>query len=139
MSSMALGQRTECPSLATQRARCFGTINSAPKLTTRLAFSSPIIRIPHQQQKPHRTKRSTNSLVVSAALGGLLGGIFGTGTDYGESTRQQYANTVAVINQMEPEISSLSDSELRDKTSALQKRAQSAVASGQSLDSLLPV
>lgn len=70
-----------------------------------------------------------------AALGGLLGGIFGTGTDTGESTRQLYASTVALINQMESEISSLSDSQLRERTSALQERARS----GDSLDSLLPV
>ncbi|KAK4417990.1 protein translocase subunit SECA1, chloroplastic [Sesamum alatum] len=69
-----------------------------------------------------------------AALGGLLGGIFGTGTDTGESTRQLYATTVALINQLEPEISSLSDSQLRERTSALQERA----ARGDSLDSLLP-
>ncbi|KAL3827729.1 hypothetical protein ACJIZ3_016531 [Penstemon smallii] len=72
--------------------------------------------------------------VVSAALGGLLGGIFGSGTDTGESTRQLYANTLSLINQMESEISSLSDSQLREKTSALQQRARS----GHSLDSLLP-
>ncbi|XP_020550416.1 protein translocase subunit SecA, chloroplastic isoform X2 [Sesamum indicum] len=69
-----------------------------------------------------------------AALGGLLGGIFGTGTDTGESTRNLYATTVALINQMEPEISSLSDSQLRERTSALQERA----SRGDSLDSLLP-
>ncbi|KAK6118152.1 hypothetical protein DH2020_048136 [Rehmannia glutinosa] len=69
-----------------------------------------------------------------AALGGLLGGIFGTGTDTGESTRQLYASTVALINQMESEISSLSDSQLRERTSALQERA----SRGDSLDSLLP-
>lgn len=73
--------------------------------------------------------------VTVAALGGLLGGIFGGGTDTGESTRQLYTTTVALINQMESEISSLSDSQLREKTSALQQRA----ARGDSLDSLLPV
>lgn len=70
-----------------------------------------------------------------AALGGLLGGIFGTGTDTGESTRQLYASTVALINQMEAEISSLSDSQLRERTSDLQERARR----GDSLDSILPV
>ncbi|KAL0459835.1 UNVERIFIED_CONTAM: protein translocase subunit SECA1, chloroplastic [Sesamum latifolium] len=69
-----------------------------------------------------------------AALGGLLGGIFGTGTDTGESTRNLYATTVALINQIENEISSLSDSQLRERTSALQERA----SRGDSLDSLLP-
>lgn len=68
------------------------------------------------------------------ALGGLLGGIF-KGTDTGESTRQQYASTVSVINGLEAQMSALSDLELRDKTSVLKQRAQQ----GESLDSLLPV
>ncbi|KZV57600.1 preprotein translocase secA subunit [Dorcoceras hygrometricum] len=72
--------------------------------------------------------------VTTAALGGLLGGIFGTGTDTGEATRQQYASTVALINSMEAQISSLSDSQLRERTSALQQLA----CRGDSLDSLLP-
>lgn len=69
-----------------------------------------------------------------ASLGGLLGGIF-KGTDTGESTRKQYAPTVSLINQLEAEMSALSDSQLRDKTAALKERAQL----GESLDSLLPV
>ena len=68
-----------------------------------------------------------------ASLGGLLGGIF-KGADTGESTRQQYAATVNIINRLEPEISALSDSELRERTFALRERAQQ----GQSLDSILP-
>lgn len=68
-----------------------------------------------------------------ASLGGLLGGIF-KGNDTGESTRQQYASVVGVINGLEAEMSALSDSELRDKTSLLKERAQQ----GESLDSLLP-
>ncbi|CAJ1977939.1 unnamed protein product [Sphenostylis stenocarpa] len=68
-----------------------------------------------------------------ASLGGLLGGIF-KGADTGESTRQQYAATVNIIKGLEPEISALSDSELRDRTFALRERAQQ----GQSLDSILP-
>ncbi|KAL2326558.1 hypothetical protein Fmac_025616 [Flemingia macrophylla] len=68
-----------------------------------------------------------------ASLGGLLGGIF-KGTDTGEATRQQYAATVSIINGFEPEISALSDSELRERTFSLRERAQQ----GQSLDSLLP-
>lgn len=70
---------------------------------------------------------------VKASLGGLLGGIF-KGSDTGESTRQQYASVVQVINGLEAEMSALSDSELRDKTSVLKERAQR----GESLDSLLP-
>ncbi|KAB1200435.1 Protein translocase subunit SECA1, chloroplastic [Morella rubra] len=68
-----------------------------------------------------------------ASLGGLLGGIF-KGNDTGESTRQQYASTVGVINGLEAETSALSDSELREKTLVLKERAQR----GESLDSLLP-
>lgn len=63
-----------------------------------------------------------------------MGGIF-KGADTGEATKQQYAATVNIINGLEPEISALSDSELRDRTFALRERAQH----GQSLDSLLPV
>ncbi|KAJ4826866.1 hypothetical protein Tsubulata_043796 [Turnera subulata] len=70
---------------------------------------------------------------VVASLGGLLGGIF-KGTDTGESTRQQYAPTVSIINGLEAEMSALSDSGLRDKTSMIKERAQG----GESLDSLLP-
>ncbi|KAK3022687.1 hypothetical protein RJ639_047603 [Escallonia herrerae] len=70
---------------------------------------------------------------TSASLGGLLGGIF-KGTDTGESTRQQYATTVALINGLEAQLSALSDSELRQRTPLLQERARR----GESLDSLLP-
>ncbi|EPS58385.1 hypothetical protein M569_16429, partial [Genlisea aurea] len=69
-----------------------------------------------------------------AALGGLFGGIFGSRNDSEESTRNLYASTVSLINQMEAEISSLSDSMLRERTSVLQQRA----TRGDSLDSLLP-
>ncbi|XP_075483998.1 protein translocase subunit SecA, chloroplastic isoform X1 [Primulina tabacum] len=72
--------------------------------------------------------------VTTAALGGLLSGIFGTGTDTGEATRKLYASSVALINEMEAQISSLSDSQLRERTSVLQQRA----CRGDPLDSLLP-
>ncbi|XP_057461341.1 protein translocase subunit SecA, chloroplastic isoform X2 [Actinidia eriantha] len=68
-----------------------------------------------------------------ASLGGLLGGIF-KGTDTGESTRQQYASTVSLINSLEAQMSALSDSQLRDTTSLLQQRARQ----GDSLLALLP-
>ncbi|XP_071716773.1 protein translocase subunit SecA, chloroplastic [Rutidosis leptorrhynchoides] len=71
----------------------------------------------------------------AASLGGLLGGIFKSGADTGESTRQQYAATVALINSLESELISLSDSELRDRTSVLKQRARQ---SPDSLDSILP-
>ncbi|CAI8603619.1 unnamed protein product [Vicia faba] len=76
-----------------------------------------------------RTRRSA----PVASLGGLLGGIF-KGNDTGEATRKQYNATVNTINGLEPKISKLSDSELRDWTFALRERAQN----GESLDSLLP-
>lgn len=69
----------------------------------------------------------------SMGLGGLLGSIF-KGGDPAESTRQQYASKVSLINQLEPRISSLSDSQLRERTSLLRQRA----LSGETLDSLLP-
>ncbi|KAI9082643.1 hypothetical protein K1719_035512 [Acacia pycnantha] len=75
----------------------------------------------------------TRSMRVVASLGGLLGGIF-KGADTGESTRQQYTATVNTINGLEAKMSSLSDSELREKTSVLRERAQQ----GETLDSLLP-
>lgn len=73
-------------------------------------------------------------MLAMASLGGFLGGMF-KGTDTGESTRQQYAPTVTLINGLEAEMSALSDSKLREKTSSLKERAQM----GESLDSLLPV
>lgn len=73
-------------------------------------------------------------MTPEASLGGLLGGIFKS-SDSGESTRQMYAATVTLINGMESMVSSLSDSQLREKTAALQERARR----GDSLDSLLPV
>ncbi|KAF2324997.1 hypothetical protein GH714_022141 [Hevea brasiliensis] len=72
-------------------------------------------------------------MLAVASFGGFLGGMF-KGTDTGESTRQQYAPTVTLINGFEAEMSALSDSELREKTSVLKERAQM----GESLDSLLP-
>ncbi|CAI9300378.1 unnamed protein product [Lactuca saligna] len=73
--------------------------------------------------------------VAAASLGGLLGGIFKSGADTGESTRQQYSATVALINSLESELTSLSDSQLRDRTTLLRQRARQAP---QSLDSILP-
>lgn len=74
--------------------------------------------------------------VAAASLGGLLGGIFKGGADTGESTRQQYSATVALINSLESELTSLSDSQLRDRTTLLRQRARQGP---QSLDSILPV
>ncbi|KAF8394751.1 hypothetical protein HHK36_020968 [Tetracentron sinense] len=79
------------------------------------------------------TKYGGLRLRAMASLGGLLGGIF-KGTDTGESTRQQYAATLGLINGLEAEMLALSDSELRQRTSVLKERARQ----GDSLDSLLP-
>lgn len=74
--------------------------------------------------------------MARAALGGLLGGVFGGGGgDDGEAARRKYADTVALINKMESEVSALSDADLRARTAVLQERARA----GDSLDSLLPV
>ncbi|CAM8962657.1 unnamed protein product [Rhodiola kirilowii] len=77
-------------------------------------------------------RRRRMVVVVEASLGGLLG-LF-KGADTGESTRQQYASTVAKINGMEAEVSALSDAGLREKTLVLKERA----ARGESLESLIP-
>ncbi|XP_044975930.1 protein translocase subunit SECA1, chloroplastic isoform X3 [Hordeum vulgare subsp. vulgare] len=70
-----------------------------------------------------------------AALGGLLGGMFGGGGgDDGEVARRRYNDNVALVNKLEPEVSALSDADLRARTSVLQERARA----GESLDSLLP-
>ncbi|XP_052184692.1 protein translocase subunit SecA, chloroplastic [Diospyros lotus] len=71
--------------------------------------------------------------MAMTSLGGLLGGIF-RGNDIGESTRQLYAPTVTLINNFEAQMSTLSDSQLREKTSVLMER----VRQGDSLESLLP-
>ncbi|MCD7457721.1 Protein translocase subunit SA1, chloroplastic [Datura stramonium] len=84
-----------------------------------------------QNESRRRSRRRVTSPVAS--LGGLLGGIFKS-SDSGESTRQTYAPTVSLINGMESQLSSLSDSQLREKTATLQERARR----GDSLESLLP-
>ncbi|BFG23763.1 hypothetical protein CerSpe_100370 [Prunus speciosa] len=87
-------------------------------------------QMPKTSRMASRRRQRTQAV---ASLGGLLGGIF-KGTDTGESTRQQYASTVSVINGLEAQMSALSDSELREKTRLFQERAKQ----GESLDSLLP-
>ncbi|KAD6120275.1 hypothetical protein E3N88_11546 [Mikania micrantha] len=88
----------------------------------------------HSDSNRVRSDRKT-TIVPAASLGGLLGGIFKSGADTGESTRQQYSATVALINSLESELSSVSDSVLRERTDQLKQRARQ---SPQSLDSLLP-
>ncbi|CAN4113387.1 unnamed protein product [Withania somnifera] len=86
-----------------------------------------------EQNENCRSRNRRRVTTPVASLGGLLGGIFKS-SDSGESTRQTHAPTVSVINGMESELSALSDSQLREKTAALQERARR----GESLDSLLP-
>ncbi|KAF7153838.1 hypothetical protein RHSIM_Rhsim01G0000500 [Rhododendron simsii] len=84
-----------------------------------------------------RTRRPSSLFLcrpVMASLGGLLGGMFLKGTDTGESTRKLYSQNVSLINSFESKMSTLSDSELREKTSFFKER----VRLGDSLDSLLP-
>uniref|UniRef100_A0A453EU40 chloroplast protein-transporting ATPase n=2 Tax=Aegilops tauschii subsp. strangulata TaxID=200361 RepID=A0A453EU40_AEGTS len=52
----------------------------------------------------------------------------------GEAAKRRYNDTVALVNRLEPEVSALSDADLRARTSALQERARA----GESLGSLLP-
>ncbi|KAM5558499.1 protein translocase subunit SecA, chloroplastic [Rosa sericea] len=93
-------------------------------------FAGKPFRLPETSRISSRRRRRVQAV---ASLGGLLGGIF-KGTDTGESTRQQYAQTVSLINGLEAQTSKLSDSELREKTLQFQQRAKQ----GESLDSLLP-
>lgn len=93
-----------------------------------------VIQMPRFTSPSSDKRRPPLQAVAVASLGGLLGGIF-KGNDTGESTRQQYAPTVSLINGFEAQMSSLSDLELRDKTRLLKERAQL----GEPLDSLLPV
>ncbi|PKU63459.1 Protein translocase subunit SECA1, chloroplastic [Dendrobium catenatum] len=84
-------------------------------------------------RKPRRSTRFVRVTPVSAALSGLLGGIF-KGMDTGEATRKRFSDSVGLINGLEPEMTRLSDSELREKTSVLRERAQN----GESIDLILP-
>ncbi|KAH0461891.1 hypothetical protein IEQ34_009466 [Dendrobium chrysotoxum] len=84
-------------------------------------------------RKPRRSTRFSRVAPVSAALSGLLGGIF-KGMDTGEATRKRFSDSVGLINGLEPEMTRLSDSELREKTSVLRERAQN----GESIDLILP-
>lgn len=64
-------------------------------------------------------------------ISGLLKKIFGSRND---RLVRQYSQTVRKINALEPEISALSDEELRGKTAEFKQR----VANGEALDMLLP-
>uniref|UniRef100_A0A0D9V0A4 Protein translocase subunit SecA n=1 Tax=Leersia perrieri TaxID=77586 RepID=A0A0D9V0A4_9ORYZ len=85
--------------------------------------------------RPQRRRGGGGVAARAAGLGGLLGGMFGgAGGDDGDAARKRYADAVARVNAMEPEVSALSDADLRARTARLQERARA----GESLDSLLP-
>ncbi|XP_076935842.1 protein translocase subunit SECA1, chloroplastic-like [Bidens hawaiensis] len=117
----------------------------SPNFTPNLLLSTECTNSINSTSNKHRLYRSDCShrvisnrkarTVTSAALGGLLGGIFKGGADTGEATRQQYAATVQLINSLEAELSSVSDSGLRERTDELKLRARQEP---QALDSLLP-
>ncbi|CAO2826694.1 unnamed protein product [Amaranthus hypochondriacus] len=94
----------------------------------------------HQNNNHGRRRRNRVGLlqVKAATQNGLLnlGNMLFKfkGGDSSESTRQKYSSIVSQINQMEPQISALSDSQLKERTAVLRERA----LSGESLDSLLP-
>lgn len=64
-------------------------------------------------------------------IGSLMRKIFGSANDRYVKSLQK---TVAKINALEPEISALSDEELKNKTPALKQR----LADGETLDDILP-
>ncbi|CAO2192723.1 unnamed protein product [Urochloa humidicola] len=134
---------------------------TAPHASAAAAAATPALRFPHpssatglaslphaggcggfrvQSHPTHRRGRGMQQVRREggshvARVGGLLGSVFGGGgRDDGEATRKKYADTVARINAMEPEVSGLSDADLRARTAGLQERARA----GESLDSLLP-
>ncbi|KAJ4765987.1 Protein translocase subunit SecA [Rhynchospora pubera] len=115
------------PSLTPQRF-----LFSQPQFITKSELGSDFSSKKSQKLKKFSFRRR-NKEIVRASLGGLIGGLF-KGTDTGEGTRKKYEETVKLINRMEPEISNLSDSELRERTTALKERARN----NESLDSLLP-
>lgn len=114
---------------------CLLGTSSSPSRSSLCNYSS--VPLLYARRCPPTTSRSTarsRTLIPMASFGGLLAGMF-KGADTGEATRTLYADTVALINGMEPHLSSLSDSQLREQTALLQQRARR----GDSLDSFLPV
>lgn len=100
------------------------------------SISSGVGHVQFFRRRCRGLQRRGGGEAARAALGGLLGGMFGGGggDDDGEAARRRYNDTVALVNRLEPEVSALSDADLRARTSALQERARA----GESLDSLLP-
>ncbi len=78
-----------------------------------------------------RCPAPTNPQLPSTMISGLLKKIFGSRND---RLIKQYSQVVRKINALEPSISALSDSALRDKTSEFRER----LGRGETLDALLP-
>uniref|UniRef100_A0A0D3EN61 Protein translocase subunit SecA n=1 Tax=Oryza barthii TaxID=65489 RepID=A0A0D3EN61_9ORYZ len=109
-------------------ATCATALRFAHPSSSSSSSSSSSLRAP-------RRRGGGDRVAARAGLGGLLGGMFGgAGGDDGDAARKRYADTVARVNSMEPEVSALSDADLRARTAKLQERARA----GESLDSLLP-
>ncbi|KAG9459973.1 hypothetical protein H6P81_004481 [Aristolochia fimbriata] len=115
-------------SLFSSKFRCFHANFPRPERST---FSNQVPDFGARTSK--FGAQTVRRLRPHASLGGFLGGIF-KGSDTGESTRKQYADTVNLVNELEAEMSRLSDSELRQRTTVLRERAMD----GATLDSLLP-
>ncbi|KAM3349197.1 hypothetical protein ACQJBY_022357 [Aegilops geniculata] len=99
------------------------------------SISSGVGHVQFFRRRCRGLQRRRGGEAARAGLGGLLGGMFGGGGgDDGEAAKRRYNDTVALVNRLEPEVSALSDADLRARTSALQERARA----GESLGSLLP-
>ncbi|VAH76391.1 unnamed protein product [Triticum turgidum subsp. durum] len=99
------------------------------------SISSAVGHVQFFRRRCRGLQRRGGGEAARAGLGGLLGGMFGGGGgDDGEAAKRRYKDTVALVNRLEPEVSALSDADLRARTSALQERARA----GESLGSLLP-
>ncbi|XP_048563246.1 protein translocase subunit SECA1, chloroplastic isoform X1 [Triticum urartu] len=99
------------------------------------SISSGVGHVQFFRRRCRGLQRRGGGEAARAGLGGLLGGMFGGGGgDDGEAAKRRYNDTVALVNRLEPEVSALSDADLRARTSALQERARA----GESLGSLLP-
>ena len=74
---------------------------------------------------------SSIAIIIPRMISGLLKKIFGSRND---RLIKQYAVTVKKINALEPQMASLSDEALRDKTAEFKSR----IANGETLDAILP-
>ncbi|GAQ80204.1 preprotein translocase SecA [Klebsormidium nitens] len=89
-----------------------------------------------QKEIKQSRKRQGGALNTTAAFGNVLGGLFGGSKgDDGSATAKKYASNVEKINGLEARMQALSDEELRQWTTELQRR----VRGGESLDIVLPV